>query len=342
MGLADQVVHARLRLAQRQRPLGEVDALLELALLAGHQGHVIERLGVRGVVAQDLGVVVHGAGDLALAMVEKTLLQELIGGGGGIGHGRGLSRVWGHSQVLPLPWAGAGGAGRGMTVPGRRAMQPGNPELRPQGRESGREMKDILDRLDTAAGRGPAGRRRKAHRGPAQARQADRPRAHRAAARQGLVRGVRHVRRAPLHRLRHGQAEDPRRRRGHRLGHGQRPRGLPVLQGLHRVRRLALGDPRAEDHQGPGHGAEGARADHRPVRRRRRPHPGGRGRARRLWRGVQAQRHRLGRHPADQRHHGPVRRRRRLFAGDDRLHLHGARHLLHVRHRPGRGEDRHE
>ena len=49
--------------------------------------------------------------------------------------------------------------------------------------------------------------------------------------------------------------------------------------------------------------------------------------------------HRLRRHSADQRHHGPLRRRRRLFAGDDRFHLHGARHLLHVRHRPGRGED---
>ena len=46
----------------------------------------------------------------------------------------------------------------------------------------------------------------------------------------------------------------------------------------------------AEDHQDPGHGAEGARADHRPVRCRRRPHPGGRGGARRLRRGVQAQR----------------------------------------------------
>ncbi len=30
--------------------------------------------------------------------------------------------------------------------------------------------------------------------------------------------------------------------------------------------------------------------------------------------------HRLRRHPADQRHHGPVRRRRRLFAGHDRFH----------------------
>ncbi len=99
-------------------------------------------------------------------------------------------------------------------------------------------------------------------------------------------------------------------------------------------------DACAENHQGAGHGDEGARAHHRPVRRRRRAHPGGRRRARRLWRGVQAQRHRLRSHSADQRHHGPLRRRRRLFAGHDRFHLHGARHLLHVRHRAGRGEDR--
>ena len=37
---------------------------------------------------------------------------------------------------------------------------------------------------------------------------------------------------------------------------------------------------------------------------------------------------------------GPVRGRRRLFAGDDRLHLHGEGHELHVRHRARRGEDR--
>ena len=38
--------------------------------------------------------------------------------------------------------------------------------------------------------------------------------------------------------------------------------------------------------------------------------------------------------------HGPLRRRRGLFAGDDRLHLHGEGQRLHVRHRPGSGEDR--
>ncbi len=38
---------------------------------------------------------------------------------------------------------------------------------------------------------------------------------------------------------------------------------------------------------------------------------------------------------------GPTRRRRGLFPRHDRLHLHGEGHELHVRHRPGRGEDRH-
>ncbi len=97
-----------------------------------------------------------------------------------------------------------------------------------------------------------------------------------------------------------------------------------------------------EDHQDPGHGDQEPRPDHRPVRRRRRAHPGGRGGAGRLRRGVPAQRARLGRHSADLADHGPLRGRRRLFAGDDRLHLHGARHQLHVRHRPGRGQDGHQ
>ena len=115
-----------------------------------------------------------------------------------------------------------------------------------------------------------------------------------------------------------------------------------LRQGLHRLRRLAQRDACAEDHQDPGHGAEEPRADHRPLRRRRRAHPGGRRGARRLRRGLPAQRAGLRRHPADLADHGPVRRRRRLFAGDDRLHLHGARHELHVRHRPGCGEDGHQ
>ena len=148
---------------------------------------------------------------------------------------------------------------------------------------------------------------------------------------------------ASLHRFRHGPGrEDFRRRRRHRLGHGQRPRRLRLRQGFHRLRRLALRDACAEDHQAAGHGAEEPRADHRPFRRRRRAHSGRRRGARRLWRGLPAQCAGLRRHSADFRHHGPLRRRRRLFAGDDRLHLHGARHELYVRHRPRRGEDRHQ
>ena len=48
------------------------------------------------------------------------------------------------------------------------------------------------------------------------------------------------------------------------------------------------------------------------------------------------------RRPADQRDHGPLRRRGGLLAGDDRLHLHGPRHLLHVRHRPRGGPHGHQ
>ena len=38
------------------------------------------------------------------------------------------------------------------------------------------------------------------------------------------------------------KTQDPRRRRRHRLGHDQRPRRLRLRQGLHRLRRLAVGE----------------------------------------------------------------------------------------------------
>jgi hypothetical protein len=61
--------------------------------------------------------------------------------------------------------------------------------------------------------------------------------------------------------------------------------------------------------------------------------PGGVCLAGRLRRRLHAQRHVLGRHPADQPDHGPVRGRRGLLAGDHRLHLHGEGDLAHVHHR---------
>jgi hypothetical protein len=65
------------------------------------------------------------------------------------------------------------------------------------------------------------------------------------------------------------------------------------------------------------------RADHRPVRRRAARASRKALKALRLRRHLPAERAELRRHPADQRDHGPVRRRRRLFARHDRLHLHG-------------------
>ena len=137
------------------------------------------------------------------------------------------------------------------------------------------------------------------------------------------------------------EQQDPGRRRGHRLRHHQRPAGVRLQPGLHRVRRLALRSARREDLQGHGPGDEGRRAGDRPQRLGRRAHPGRRGVAGRLCRDVPAQRAGLGRGAADQPDHGPVRRRRGLLAGHDRLHLHGEGQLVHVRHRPRGGEDGH-
>ena len=238
--------------------------------------------------------------------------------------------------------ARAGGRHRHPIVASTSPFRPGLRRAMRWGREVvwRRPMKDMLARLDRRRARARLGGGEQRISRAARQGQADRARAHRPPDGSRLVRGIRHVRRAPLHRFRHGEDQDPRRRRRHRLGHGQRAHGLRVRQGFHRVRRLAERGARQEDHQDPGHGDQEPRPDHRPVRRRRRAHPGGRRGARRLWRGVPAQRAGFRRHSADLADHGPLRGRRRLFAGDDRLHLHGARHLLHVRHRPRRRQDR--
>jgi Acetyl-CoA carboxylase, carboxyltransferase component (subunits alpha and beta) len=67
-------------------------------------------------------------------------------------------------------------------------------------------------------------------------------------ARQGLVRGIRHVRRAPLDRIRHGKTKVPG--DGVVTGWGTvNGRKTLFRQGFYRVRRLAVRDPRAEDRQ---------------------------------------------------------------------------------------------
>jgi hypothetical protein len=91
---------------------------------------------------------------------------------------------------------------------------------------------------------GAAWRRAEADRQPARQGQADRARADRAAAaRRRQFRRIRHVRHPSLHRFRDGEIQAPRRWRGDRLGHGQRPHGLRVQPGFHRARRLGVGRP---------------------------------------------------------------------------------------------------
>ena len=169
--------------------------------------------------------------------------------------------------------------------------------------------------------------------------QADRPRAGREAARPRLLRGARHLRPPPHLRLRDAEETALGRRRRHRPRHDRRPHRLRLLPGLHRLRRQPRRGDGGEDVQGDGPRRPGRGAGGRHQRLRRRPHPGGRRLARRLRRRLRPQRQVLRRDPADQPDHGPLRRRRRLLAGDDRLHLHGQRDLPHVHHRPRSDQD---
>ena len=133
----------------------------------------------------------------------------------------------------------------------------------------------------------------------------------------------------------------PGRRRRHRLRHHRGTPGLRLLAGLHGFRRQPLGRVRREGLQGDGPGDEGRMPGDRTQRFGRRAHPGGRGVAGRLRRHLFAQRDGLGRGAADFRDHGAMRRRRGVLARDDRLHRDGARHLVHVHHRPRRHQGDH-
>ena len=71
-------------------------------------------------------------------------------------------------------------------------------------------MHDIIQQLEAKRAQRAPRRRREAHRRAARQGQAHRARAHRAAARRRHVRGMGHVRRAPLPRLRHGRQQASR------------------------------------------------------------------------------------------------------------------------------------
>ena len=171
------------------------------------------------------------------------------------------------------------------------------------------------------------GRWGRAHPAPARRRQAHRARARRPAGRRRHLRRGRPAGGPPLPRLQHAARAHPGRRRRVRLRRHRRAPGLRVRAGLHGGRRHPVRDQRQEDLQDHGPGDGERRAGDRVERQRRRAHPGRRRFARRLRRHLPAQHARLGRHPADQRDHGPLRRRRGLLARDHRLRVHGQGHL---------------
>jgi hypothetical protein len=129
------------------------------------------------------------------------------------------------------------------------------------------------------------------------------------------------------------------RRCDHRVGHGRRPQGVRVQPGLHGVRRRARRGVRREDPQADGprlktgaplvglNDGAGARIQEGVV-------------SLASYGGIFPQRAVVGGDPADLGDPRSVRRRRRVQPGDDRLHLHGARVVAHVHHRPRRREDR--
>ena len=81
VSLAEQVVHPGLGFADGDGALGQFDALVILAVLAGDHGDIIERVGIGRVVRQHVDIALHGEVQLALAVVKQALLQQGRHGG---------------------------------------------------------------------------------------------------------------------------------------------------------------------------------------------------------------------------------------------------------------------
>ena len=171
--------------------------------------------------------------------------------------------------------------------------------------------------------------------------QAARARAGGEAARPRLVRRARPLRPPPRGRVRDAREPALGRCRRHRVRDDLRPQGVRLLAGLHRLRRLPVRGVRGEGLQGDGHGRRVRLPGDRHQRLGWGADPGGRRLAGRVRGDLLAKRPGVGRDPADLAGHGPVRGRRGLLAGDHRLHPDGRGLLVHVHHRPRRGEDGH-
>ena len=108
--------------------------------------------------------------------------------------------------------------------------------------------------------------------------------------------------------------------------------GFRLQPGFHGLRRIAVRGACREDLQDHGSCDQGGGPRDRTQRLRRRPDSRRSGLAGRLRRRLSAKRTGLGRDSADLADHGALRRRRGLFAGHDRFHLHGQGQFVHVRH----------
>ena len=139
-----QVVHAGLPRPKRERAAGELDALLELALLAGDHGDVIERLGVLRVDAQHLRVAVHG--ELSMSPWRWWNRPCWISCSAVLGsaHGAGSKQAWAGmpSARLASPRKRREGRKHGMAFAAESGKHRG------VSAGQGPSMKDILDRLE--------------------------------------------------------------------------------------------------------------------------------------------------------------------------------------------------
>ncbi len=194
--------------------------------------------------------------------------------------------------------------------------------------------RSMMLRFHTQTGGSIGLRRRKGGGQAARPGQADRPGAHRDAAGSGhLYRGG-PVCSAPLRCLWHGRQGHPGGWGGHRLWPRRRQDGFCLRPGFHRPGRLPGGDACGQNLQDHGYGTAGRMPRGGPVRLRRSPYPGGRGRPVRLRPDFLPQRPRLRAHPPDLRYHGSLRRGRGVLPRIDRLCDHGGEGEPDVHHRP--------
>ena len=293
------------------------------------QGAAAVECAERPLDGDDIRLLGAGVG------VRARLAGRVVGPGG-----RAIERR-GHGTTLSVGASGpTSGCGR---PPGCPAGAIGS---HPDG--GSRELRDdpCHHRGEAPLARGAErrGRRsgeRQGGREAARARQAAGAGARRAPARPGVVRRARPLRSSPRGRVRDARQAPPGRRGRDGVRHRLRAAGVRLLTGFHRLRRLVERGVRREDLQGDGHGREGRLSGRRDQRLRRRPDPGGRRLARRVRRDLLAQRPGLRGRAADLADPGAVRRRRRLLAGHHRLRADGRGDLVHVHHRPRRGEGRH-